>query len=68
MTPYTICTSCTPHHYIDCNTCSGFGITHSRGHNIPIAAYEALTGIPNAEPCPECGSTINGIPEVKENQ
>ena len=62
MTPYTTCTSCIPNHYTNCNTCYGFGIYPSRGHNIPIAAHEALANIPNTEPCPECGSTIHGIP------
>ena len=60
---YTICRVCkTITHFDNCPTCFGFGIKYEKGKNIPVIAIEAMTGIPNTEPCPECGSTQKGIP------
>lgn len=65
---YRICTDCKIHHYENCETCFGFGLTL---YNIPITAAEAMgyEKLPEWKLCPECGSTPKGIPNMsKVNQ
>lgn len=70
--PLRICTKCRIPHYENCPDCLGFGqyrkavdgatrvaifATH------PVSAAQAhgdRPAPPNLEPCPTCGSTING--------
>ena len=65
---YRICTNCPIHHYENCNTCFGFGVyTVERypGEYFPVsagAAHERTFRGP-CFPCPECGSTPNGLPD-----
>ena len=58
---YDVCTECDVKHYTNCRTCFGFGV--SRNTNTPISA--GLANHMLAEdwiPCPECGSTVTGMP------
>lgn len=58
---YDVCTECDVKHYMNCRTCFGFGV--SRNTNTPISAGTANHML--AEdwmPCPECGSTVTGMP------
>ncbi len=65
-----VCTDCDPNHYDNCDVCFGFGVkpateTHEAP---PISAGDAddMRNGTNASthlPCPNCKSTINGIPK-----
>ena len=63
-----VCTKCKIHHYENCNFCFGFGVysvEDKPGELFPVAAYEAHGGKGfrgKVQTCPECGSTVNGIP------
>lgn len=61
-----ICERCQIHHYENCGSCFGFGVYESQRGNglVPISASEAHDLRPPGEPlpCPECKSTINGVP------
>jgi hypothetical protein len=55
-------------HYENCNTCAGFGVytlPDRVGEVFAVSARDAIDGISiqNAIPCPECKSTIAGIPK-----
>lgn len=67
MATYHTCKECEIHHYDNCATCFGFGVYKeptSDGY-IPVTAGDAHSGKFNREwiPCPECGSTPEGISE-----
>lgn len=77
MTEYRVCTKCWVPHFENCGTCFGFGVLKRRTADgvIPVAAGEAFhittgeevltsyrcTSLDEVEPCPECGSDVNGI-------
>lgn len=63
---YHVCTEYPIHHYDNCNTCFGFGV-YSQGN--PVIAAEAH-GAPwiDTFPCPECGSTVKGVPSNGTNR
>lgn len=69
---YRICTKCIPNHYENCEGCFGFGFRKRLDGSVtPTIAIEArdFALIPNAFPrtiflkCPECSSTVEGIPK-----
>lgn len=61
---YTICTSCHVPHYENCGTCFGFGLEYDGS---PVTAHDAKYNIMiGLMPCPECHSTIEGIPKTAE--
>lgn len=66
---YRICTACTIPHYENCDTCFGFGVYVAKsGELFPVTANEAIeTKVYRGElqPCPECGSTVTGVPETQ---
>ena len=65
---YHICTECKIHHYENCDTCFGFGVYKNPNctEQFPITAGVAhdlhLSPIKGALPCPECKSTLKGLP------
>lgn len=65
---YTICEKCEIHHYENCKTCRGFGVytlANRKSEIFPVDAYDAIHHIKRGEqkPCPECGSTVEGVPQ-----
>ena len=70
MKKYRICTKCEIHHYENCETCFGFGVYRSNSYLYPIPARDAHEGndIKNSEPCPECGSTVEGYPKLESEK
>ena len=63
---YRICASCEIIHYENCNNCFGFGVyVAGNGELYPVTANEAIeTKVFRGElqACPECGSTVAGVP------
>lgn len=61
-----ICDKCAVPHFEDCGTCAGFGVYGSQHGNglVFVTAHEARHRTPPAKPlpCPECKSTIDGVP------
>lgn len=60
---YRICThGCKITHYENCETCAGFGVYSERPGNF-VSSIEAHSDEFWGEvlPCPECGSTENGL-------
>jgi hypothetical protein len=69
---YKICTTCEIHHYRNCRTCFGFGIWKRRvnGEIVAVSA-DVVMGPHKVDPeefeaCPECRSTIQGLPKVTD--
>lgn len=57
---YKICTACDIHHYEDCGTCFGFGL---HDDDTIVRAIDAHNkNYTRTIPCPECGSTVKGLP------
>jgi len=72
---YRVCKVCTPHHIENCGTCFGWGVRkdcYDGTRLMPVTAGEAMRGVHyifRTRPCPECGSTIKGVPnDVSNNQ
>ena len=67
MANYRICTKCVIHHYENCGTCFGFGVYAKATEDglIPVNAHAAHAQEFRGEtiPCPECGSTPEGLPQ-----
>ena len=76
---YRICTNCEIHHYENCHTCFGFGVYQNEDRLIPITTADAHGQPPiyadyvihcpylkYAIPCPECGSTLKGLPDGRK--
>jgi len=69
MKKHSICTACEIAHIENCGTCFGFGVyLNDQGETSPVRAGDAhekkFSG--PVHPCPECGSTENGIPATVE--
>lgn len=66
---YRVCRECGVPHYENCGTCFGFGVYSvdlRAGELFPVSANEAMVtkkyrGV--VFPCPECGSTVLGLPD-----
>jgi hypothetical protein len=68
---YRICKKCGIHHYENCGTCFGFGLRRDLFSKrfMAVSAGEAHFGftVPtDLVACPECGSTIKGLPDGLE--
>ena len=71
MKHYVICVMCDVLHYANCGTCLGFGMSHAGGtqrHLLPVmpAEIDNQNEKLTYEPCPECQSTVRGIPTLDE--
>ena len=64
MKKYLVCTTCFPHHIENCDTCFGFGVFKN---SIPINASYVSDGKRKCLPCPECGSTLEGLTSATLN-
>lgn len=67
MKEHYVCDKCDLPHYNNCGTCEGFGLTHRDPtmEIVPTSPDTAEMMRDNNDPdiaCPECGSTIYGIP------
>jgi len=65
MNKYRICIKCPIDHYENCDTCFGFGVYIIDDVTYPISASDAHSE-EFRHPvwqCPECGSTIKGVPK-----
>lgn len=65
--PLRVCLSCRVKHYENCPDCLGWGryVSEHDGERYAVFAAQAHGGarVPGKlEPCPTCGSTINGPP------
>jgi hypothetical protein len=73
---YRICRKCDIHHYENCQSCFGFGVYLSKNGNgiIPVSAGQAIWRddgrgiIGKVRACPECGSTIEGMPPSNKDK
>lgn len=68
-----LCTmNCAVPHYENCDTCFGFGVNEAKhcGETVPVSAFraeeirEGKRVKSSVTSCPECGSTVFGIPTV----
>lgn len=60
---------CKVPHYENCETCFGFGVYSQQPGDIVRAYHAQLASYgkqlkSEVHPCPECGSTEKGLPEV----
>ena len=73
MKNYRICKKCAIPHFENCGSCFGFGVysvPDRPGEVFPVAASEAIEtkqfrGV--VQVCPECGSTVMGLPQNASN-
>lgn len=70
MENYRICNKCEIPHFENCGSCFGFGVysvPDRPGEVFPVTAGEAIeTKVFRGEvkACPECGSTVLGLPNI----
>ena len=68
MEKYRICKKCAIHHFENCCSCFGFGVysvPDRPGEVFPVTAGEAIETKAfrgEVKACPECGSTVMGLP------
>ena len=68
MEKYRICKKCAIHHFENCGSCFGFGVysvPDRPGEVFPVTAGEAIETKAfrgEVKACPECGSTVMGLP------
>jgi hypothetical protein len=58
---YAVCRTCDIPHYSNCDTCYGFGV-YSDCTPVTAEAAHDRQFISDVKPCPQCGSTQQGIP------